>query len=148
MKYLFCLLLILGAAPTLFAQEAPTDSVESNPTWYCHLAKAPSFPGGEKALQKYLKDNLNYPADALSNKIEGKVVTSFLIAKDGTVANARVNQPLYPSCDEEAVRLINSLPNFTPGIDLEDEPTEVWYTATVVFQLPKTTETSENAQEK
>lgn len=148
MKYLFCLLLILGAAPSIFAQEATTDSIESNPTWYCHLAKAPSFPGGESALQKHLKANLVYPTDALNKKIEGKVVTSFLIAKDGTVGNVMVNRPLYPSCDEEAVRVVNSLPSFNPGIDLEGEPTEVWFMATVVFQLPKTSEKEQNTQEK
>ncbi|MCR5014181.1 MAG: energy transducer TonB [Bacteroidales bacterium] len=69
----------------------------------------PEYPGGKKALLQYIKDNLNYPKDALEQKIEGPVRLWYEVNDHGIVDDAKVTIPLYPSCDEEALRLVRSL---------------------------------------
>ena len=86
----------------------------------------PSFPGGDAALMKFIKDNMIYPSEALKNKIEGKVIVQFVVTKRS------VNKEL----DQEAVRLIKMLPDFSPGRNNVGEPVNVWYILPVIFKLP------------
>ncbi|MCX6236335.1 MAG: TonB family protein [Bacteroidia bacterium] len=75
----------------------------------------PEFPGGEKAMMKFISRNLRYPNEATSIGLQGTVITSFIVRKDGKIINARiVNGPSF-SVNAEALRVINSMPNWTPG---------------------------------
>jgi len=69
----------------------------------------PEYPGGKKALLQYIKDNLKYPKDALEQKIEGTVRLWYEVNDNGIVEDTKVILPLFPSCDEEAIRLVKSL---------------------------------------
>ncbi|MBO4328197.1 MAG: TonB family protein [Bacteroidales bacterium] len=71
--------------------------------------KKPEYPGGKAALMQYIKDNLQYPKDALEQKIEGFVRVWYEVNDNGEVVDAKILQPLFPSCDEEALRLVRSL---------------------------------------
>ena len=71
--------------------------------------KKPEYPGGKAALKKYIHDNLRYPNDALEAKIQGVVAVSYEVDDDGNVVSSKIITGLYPSCDEEALRLVNSL---------------------------------------
>ena len=71
--------------------------------------KKPEFPGGKAALQKFIKQHLKYPAEALENKIEGKVLVEFKIEFDGTIERVKVISGLGYGCDEEAVRVVKLL---------------------------------------
>ena len=96
----------------------------------------PSFPGGDGALMRFINDNLKYPPEALKNRIEGKVIVQFVVTKTGKVEKVKVARAVNKELDQEAVRLIKMLPDFSPGRNAMGEPVNVWYTLPVIFKLP------------
>jgi periplasmic protein TonB len=78
---------------------------------------APEYPGGRNELYKFIGTHLKYPKDARRNRIEGRVVISFIIERDGSFKpeNIKIEQSLYPSLDEEAIRVIKLMPNWIPA---------------------------------
>jgi periplasmic protein TonB len=77
--------------------------------------KLPEFPGGDKALEKWLADNLKYPAAASRMGIEGKVVVEFTVEPDGSLSGISIVQSLHRLCDNEALRLVRAMPAWNPG---------------------------------
>jgi protein TonB len=75
----------------------------------------PVFPGGDEALMNYLKEHIHYPAAARAGKTEGKVVISFIIDRNGTPTNLKLVRGIGKGCDEEALRVVRSLPKWAPG---------------------------------
>ena len=94
----------------------------------------PFFPGGEKALLKYLMNNIKYPEIAEKKKKQGRVVCSFVVERDGSISNVKVIRSVYPALDKEAVRVIKSMPNWIPGSQ-NGSPVRVKYTVPVTFRL-------------
>lgn len=94
----------------------------------------PEFPGGEKALWNYFAENVQYPKSAQENKVQGKVFVSFVIAKDGSVQNAKVVRSVNPAIDKEALRVINSMPKWTPGAQ-RGTKVNVQFTMPINFEL-------------
>ncbi len=94
----------------------------------------PGFPGGENALFRQIYKILRYPLIAQENGKQGTVVVGFIIEKDGSVSNVKVNQGVDPSLDKEAVRVISSLPKFTPG-KVNGRPVRTSMTLPVRFKL-------------
>lgn len=84
-------------------------------TPYTLVEVMPKFPGGEKALLKYIASNLKYPVQAQENKIQGKVYIRFVVTENGTVTNATIIRSLDKYCDKEALRVIKSMPKWEPG---------------------------------
>ncbi|MBO4738970.1 MAG: energy transducer TonB [Bacteroidales bacterium] len=74
-----------------------------------------SFPGGEEALYKYLRDNLTYPSRAREAGIEGTVRLTFVVEKNGSISNVRVKRSVATALDEEAVRVVKAMPKWNPG---------------------------------
>ena len=106
------------------------------------VEKYPEFPGGPNALMNYLRRNLKYPETAKKNKLEGRVFVGFVVEKDGSVTNVNVLRGVCEELDNEAVRVVKSLPKFTPGMN-NGEPVRVQYTLPVSFKLnDETTVTS------
>lgn len=79
------------------------------------LAQEAAFPGGEAELFRFLGKNIKYPVSAIDNLIEGKVVLTFVVEKDGSISSVEIAKSLDPACDREAVRVIKSMPNWIPG---------------------------------
>lgn len=79
------------------------------------LDKLPEFPGGEGALTKYIASNVQYPKLAIEKKISGIVIVLFVINEKGKVVEAKLKQKVSPCLDKEALRVINSMPNWKPG---------------------------------
>ena len=79
------------------------------------VEQPPSFPGGDAALMEYLNNNISYPAIAVDMKIQGKVSCSFVVGKDGSIQDVRVERSVDGSLDKEAVRVIKSMPRWIPG---------------------------------
>src|SRR5688572_13628416 len=79
------------------------------------VEEMPSFPGGEAALVKYLSENIRYPARARENGITGRVFVTFIIGKDGKVTESKILRGIGGGCDEEALRVVNSMPQWRPG---------------------------------
>ena len=95
----------------------------------------PEFPGGMSAMMTYLMDNVKYPADAKKDKKEGRVACSFVITKEGKVTDAHVVKSSgTESLDNEALRVVNNMPDWKPGKE-NGEPVNVHYTIPVVFKL-------------
>ena len=94
----------------------------------------PEFPGGMEALTKYLSENIKYPEQAKKDKIQGKVYISFVVEKDGSVADAKVLRGIGGGCDEEALRVVNAMPKWTPGKQ-RNTPVRVQFNLPIVFKL-------------
>jgi TonB family protein len=98
------------------------------------VEKMPEFPGGEKALNRFLNDSLQYPDAARESGIQGTVYLSFIVNKDGSVTNARVLRGIGGGCDEEAIRVVKSMPNWLPGKQ-RGKPVRVQFNLPVKFSL-------------
>lgn len=75
----------------------------------------PQFVGGKPELQRYLDANLKYPTKARADKKEGIVYVSFMVAESGKLENAKIVRSVGSGCDEEALRLVEEMPNWKPG---------------------------------
>ncbi|MBQ5856806.1 MAG: TonB family protein [Bacteroidales bacterium] len=75
----------------------------------------PQYPGGPNEMMKYIQENIKYPQSAKDNKIEGRVFVSFVVEKDGSITNAAVMRGIDKECDAEALRVVSSMPKWTPG---------------------------------
>lgn len=94
----------------------------------------PEFPGGQGALLKFLATNVRYPESAVKNGIEGRVSCSFVVGKDGVISEAEVIRGVSPELNEEALRVINSMPVWSPGKQ-RGKVVNVKYTVPVTFRL-------------
>ena len=95
----------------------------------------PEFPGGQNALLQFLAKSIKYPAEAQQQGKQGKVVVTFVIEKDGSITNAKVTQALYPSLDEESLRVVKSMPKWTPGKMKGGKAVRVQYTVPLTYRL-------------
>lgn len=95
----------------------------------------PRFPGGDRGLVNYINSTRKYPHDAYKDKIQGRVLCSFIINTDGSVCNVSVIRgAAYPSLDKEAVRIIKEMPNWKPG-KMADEDVPVHCIIPIAFRL-------------
>lgn len=94
----------------------------------------PEFPGGQGQLMSFLAKSIKYPVIAQENGIQGRVSCSFVINKDGSIVDAEVIRGVDPSLDKEALRVINSMPKWSPGKQ-RGKPVRVKYTVPVTFRL-------------
>ena len=98
------------------------------------VEQAPQFPGGQAELMAYLSKNIHYPVIAQENGIQGSVVCQFVVGSDGSIRDIVVARSLDPSCDKEAVRVIQSMPKWIPGRQ-NGKAVSVRYTLPVRFRL-------------
>lgn len=101
---------------------------------YDFVQQMPEFPGGQAELMKYLNNNINYPQIAIENNIQGRVTVRFTVGKDGSVTNIVVLQGPDESLNQEAVRLVRSMPKWIPG-KYNGRTVNVNYNLPVVFKL-------------
>ena len=94
----------------------------------------PSFPGGQSALMQYLNSNIKYPVVAQENGVQGRVVVSFVVEKDGSITDVRVVRSVDPSLDREATRVVKSMPHWIPGKQ-NGSAVRVKYNVPVTFKL-------------
>ena len=101
------------------------------------VEESPEFPGGMKELLKYMKENLQYPEEAIEKGIEGRVWCQFTVKTDGSIDNIVVLKSIHKSLDEEAIRLIKNMPKWKPGKNYKGEVQDCKYTIPFSFKLPK-----------
>jgi len=111
MKYIFATLIL--ACVTVFSQQVSAQ--ETNNEIFTIVEESPTFPGGNQAISAFLSQNLVYPQSALKDKIEGTVYVTFVVEKDGSVSNVKIIQGIHPDCDAEVIRVVKTMPNWTPG---------------------------------
>lgn len=98
------------------------------------VEEMPEFPGGEMALRQHIAGAVKYPDEAVKNGIQGKVYVTFVVSKDGSVADAKIARGVNPLLDAEAIRVVNSLPNWKPGKQ-RGQVVNVSYTVPINFVL-------------
>jgi TonB family protein len=98
------------------------------------VEKMPVFPGEEEALSKFLSENIKYPEQALKDTIQGRVFVNFIVEKDGSVSNAKIARGVTESLDNEALRVINMMPKWIPGMQ-RGKPVRVSFTLPINFVL-------------
>jgi len=94
----------------------------------------PEFPGGMESLLKFINSSVKYPVVAQENGVQGKVIITFVIDKTGEVTNARILRGIDPSLDNEALRVVKSLPRWEPGKQ-NGKPVKVNYNVPINFVL-------------
>jgi TonB family protein len=107
------------------------DTGEPEDRIFRKVAEAPSFPGGQNAMFKYIDKNFNYPKKA--SHIAGRIILLFVVRKDGSIDDIKVLQSLTPELDEEFVRVVRSMPKWIPGKQ-NGKPVSVYYSIPMRFK--------------
>jgi TonB family protein len=115
------------------ATPAPTEEKTTDGA-YKVVDVMPVFPGGDSALLGYIARNTKYPEDAKNQAIQGKVIARFMVMEDGSVSGVTILQSANPLLDAESVRVVSSLPKFTPGL-LKGKAVPVWFMIPIDFKL-------------
>ena len=111
--------------------------VQKDSTVLDRSEEMPSFQNGTKGLNKFLKENLRYPKEALKKKIEGNIIVRLMIDKDGSVKDPIIlKDNLGAGCTEEALRLVQKMPKWWPGKE-KGKAVKVYYTLPISFTIPK-----------
>jgi len=122
-------------APTA-AQTSNTKADNGDNTIYDVTPTMPEFPGGAQAMGDYIAKNLKYPADAKQQGKDGFVMIQFVVEKDGSRSDVKVmRNGKLPSMDKEALRVVNSMPKFSPGRNEKNQPVRVKFVVPVSFKL-------------
>ena len=114
-------------------KEEPEGTPDPNKA-YDVVDEMPQFPGGPYALFEFISKNIQYPKEAEDANLQGRVIVSFVVEKDGSVSNAKVVRPIDPLLDAEALRVVNSMPKWIPGKQ-NGEAFRMKYTVPVTFRL-------------
>ena len=101
-------------AKEVIAEPEPPKHEEENKVFDI-VEQQPLFPGGPAALMKYLSEHTKYPVVAQENGVQGRVTVQFVVEKDGSISDVHVLRGVDPSLDKEAVRVVKSMPRWTPG---------------------------------
>ena len=94
----------------------------------------PQFPGGDAALMEYIESHIQFPPMYAEINVQGKVVVQFVVDKTGEIGEVKVVRSVDKDLDEEAVRIVKTLPKFIPGRH-NGQAVSVWYTLPVTFRL-------------
>ena len=98
------------------------------------VEQMPSFPGGDAALMQFLNSHIKYPVVAEENGIQGRVIATFVVERDGSITDVKVVKSVDPSLDKEAIRVLKSMPKWIPGKQ-NGSAVRVKYTVPVTFRL-------------
>ena len=113
---------------------AEAEEIVDDSKVYDVVEQMPSFPGGLQNLMNYLSSHMNYPAIALENGIQGRVLCSFVVEKNGSIGDVKVERGVDPSLDKEAIRVIRNMPNWNAGKQ-NGLPVRVRYFLPVTFRM-------------
>lgn len=128
-KYLFSLALSL----TAYTAAAQTDPAAPQPPQvYNYVEKMPTYPPG---INEYLSANIKYPAEALKNNVEGRVLARFVVTATGDVDKVTIMKGIGSGCDEEVVRVLNNMGKWIPGRQ-NGKAVDVYFTLPVGFHIP------------
>lgn len=125
-------IMVVGYGPSKEADAKETTATTDRV--FTVVQDMPKFPGGQDALLEYLAKTIQYPQIAKENGIKGRVTCSFIVNKDGSISNAEVIRGVDPSLDKEALRVINTMPNWIPAKQ-GGKVVRVRYTVPVTFNL-------------
>jgi protein TonB len=124
------------AGEVLKAQQVVVDEkpAEEETKVFDVVEQMPSFPGGDAALMQYLSSHIKYPVVAEENGIQGRVIATFVVERDGSITDVKVVKSVDPSLDKEAIRVLKSMPKWIPGKQ-NGSAVRVKFTVPVTFRL-------------
>ncbi len=125
-------LLFVAITSGSLAQSDPSRKIEDSS--FIHTTEVPEFPGGTKALVRYLNQQVRYPKAAADARINGRVFTSFVVDTTGCISAITILKGLGYGCDEEALRVIRQMPRWKPGKQ-SGRAVRVRYNLPVAFTL-------------
>ena len=128
--------------PVMFSLNGKTDEIQQhqveikpNEKGIYNIVEEPaSFPGGMANCLKFLSENVKYPEDCKKEGIQGRVIAQFIIDKDGSIKDVKIVRGVHPSLDKESIRVIESMPKWTPG-KVKGEPVKCQYTLPIAFKI-------------
>ena len=119
---------------TELAQKTVVSQKDQKETPFNVVEDKPAFPGGMEAMIQFFSTNIQYPADAKKQKIDGRVLVNFVIEKDGSITDVKVMKPGFPSLDAEAVRVVKMMPKWKPGYQ-KGQAVRVLFALPISFNL-------------
>lgn len=131
MKLFLCLLTFIGWGAVC----APSLEAETIKVYDCgRVDCAPTFPGGDRAMLRFINNTRQYPEDALSAGVQGRVMCSFVVHPDGTLGCINVLRGVHESLDREAMRIISEMPRWEAGT-VNGEAVPVYYVLSITFRI-------------
>lgn len=115
-------------------QTLPMETAEDPTLSFRVVEELPEFPGGPIAMMKWLTRNLRYPASAQQRKVQGRVVAQFIVNTDGSLSDISIVQPVEPSLDREAMRVLRIMPKWKAG-QQDNKPCRTMVCIPIVFKL-------------
>ncbi|MBO4332107.1 MAG: energy transducer TonB [Paludibacteraceae bacterium] len=115
-RLIFIFFAMFGYGYALANTENTPEASEKDSNYvYVRIEQKPQFEGGQQALLDYINKNLVYPKEAIEQKIEGKVLVSFIVNTDGSISDVEVVKSAGKLLDDEALRLVNEMPKWIPA---------------------------------
>ena len=114
--------------------EEPAPVVLQQEKAYRVVEYMPEFPGGMNSLLDYIAKNIKYPEEAQKKGINGRVILQFIVNTDGSLSDFKIIRGVDPQLDAEALRVVKSMPKWTPGKD-KGKVVPVYYTVPISFGL-------------
>ncbi len=132
-KLILFVLTISLMSCSIFKKEPKVESVDINKV-YTVVEKQPEYPGGADAMFSYLGKTIKYPQAAKEAGVKGKVYVSFVIERNGSISNIKVLRGIGSGCDEEGIKAVKNMPNWTPG-EIRNQTVRVQYVLPINFSL-------------
>ncbi len=152
------LILLLITANSLYAQtketqqeavppQEPKKKENKSNEIFIVVENQPEYPGGVEAMEKFLSENIRYPIEAMKKGVQGRVITKFIINKDGSLSDIDIVRGVDSLLDAEAIRVIGMMPKWKPGTQ-KDKAVNVEFTLPVVFRLTNDDTATKSSEEK
>ena len=119
----------------ILTQQAVTNTKTEKDPVLKIAPQMPQYPGGTAELMRFLNSNIKYPTIAIENRIEGQVVVTFVVEKDGSITGVKVVKSLDPSCDKEALRVVSLMPKWVAGRLENGQSARVQFTLPVTYSI-------------
>ena len=128
------LISLMAVCGLMTAHAQKTVVSQTNQKVFDAVEQMPEYPGGMQAMIEFLQTNMKYPEDAAKQKVEGRVMVQFIVETDGSITDVHVAKQVFPSLDAEAIRVVQAMPRWTPGMD-KGRVVRVKYNLPVVFRM-------------
>jgi len=127
-------LMAICCLTTVLAQKTVVSQKDQKEDPFNVVEDMPAFPGGMEAMIQFISSNIQYPADAKKQKVDGRVLVNFVVEKDGSITEVKVVKPTFPSLDAEAIRVVKAMPKWKPGYQ-RGQAVRVQFTMPINFSL-------------
>jgi len=134
---IFCSIFVINA------QEKNTNINQENDSVHSFVPVKAQFPGGDKAMMKWLSDNITYPIEAQNKGIQGRVYVNFIVRSDGRIDGVKIAKGVHPTLDNEAMRLVKAMPKWNPGQN-NGQNVSSYFTLPVTFILKDDSKTEKS----